>query len=111
MKKLLEGKIQQFNAGAYFEVQDRRILSVHGGTTIFEGMQNHTSESIKSLEGFDRAWFEEAQNASDKSITLLRPTHPQARIAALVWLEPREAIRPSGCTSARPEASARSCRC
>lgn len=74
VKKLLESKISTFNAGAYFEVQDRRIISVHGGVTIFEGMQNHTAESIKSLEGFDRAWFEEAQNASDKSLTLLRPT-------------------------------------
>jgi phage terminase large subunit len=74
VKKLLESKIEAFNAGSYFEVQDRRILSKHGGVTIFEGMQNHTSESIKSLEGFDRAWFEEAQNASDKSLTLLRPT-------------------------------------
>ena len=74
VKKLLESKIQRYNAGAYFEVQDRRILSKHGGVTIFEGMQNHTSESIKSLEGFDRAWFEEAQNASEKSLTLLRPT-------------------------------------
>jgi phage terminase large subunit len=42
--------------------------------TIFEGMQNHTADSIKSLEGFDRAWFEEAQSASDRSLTLLRPT-------------------------------------
>jgi phage terminase large subunit len=74
VKKLLEGKIERFNAGAYFEVQDRRIMSKLGGVTIFEGMQNHTSESIKSLEGFDRAWFEEAQNASDKSLTMLRPT-------------------------------------
>ena len=74
VKKLLESKIEKFNAGAYFEVQDRRILSRHGGVTIFEGMQNHTAESIKSLEGFDRAWFEEAQNASDKSLTMLRPT-------------------------------------
>lgn len=74
VKKLLESKIEKFNAGAYFEVQDRRILSKNGGVTIFEGMQNHTAESIKSLEGFDRAWFEEAQNASDKSLTLLRPT-------------------------------------
>lgn len=74
VKKLLESKISTYNAGAYFEVQDRRILSTHGGVTIFEGMQNHTAESIKSLEGFDRAWFEEAQNASDKSLTLLRPT-------------------------------------
>lgn len=74
VKKLLEDKIERFNAGAYFDVQDRRIFSVRGGVTIFEGMQNHTSESIKSLEGFDRAWFEEAQNASEKSLTLLRPT-------------------------------------
>lgn len=74
VKKLLESKISHYNAGAYFEIQDRRILSKHGGVTIFEGMQNHTADSIKSLEGFDRAWFEEAQNASDKSLTLLRPT-------------------------------------
>lgn len=74
VKKLLEHKIAHFNAGAYFEVQDRRILTRHGGVTIFEGMQNHTADSIKSLEGFDRAWFEEAQSASDKSLTLLRPT-------------------------------------
>ena len=74
VKKLLEQKIETFNAGAYFDVQDRRILSKNGGVTIFEGMQNHTADSIKSLEGFDRAWFEEAQNASDKSLTMLRPT-------------------------------------
>jgi len=74
VKKLLEQKISTYNAGAYFEIQDRRIMSVHGGVSIFEGMQNHTADSIKSLEGFDRAWFEEAQNASDKSLTLLRPT-------------------------------------
>jgi len=74
VKKLIEHKIEKLNAGDYFEVQDRRIKTRAGGVIIFEGMQNHTSESIKSLEGFDRAWFEEAQNASDKSLTLLRPT-------------------------------------
>jgi phage terminase large subunit len=74
VKKLLEAKIEEANAGYYFEVQDRRIFSRHGGVTIFEGMQNHTAESIKSLEGFDRAWFEESQTASEKSLTLLRPT-------------------------------------
>lgn len=74
VRKLLVSKISHYNAGAYFEVQDRRILSKNGGVTIFEGMQNHTADSIKSLEGFDRAWFAEAQAASDKSLTLLRPT-------------------------------------
>lgn len=74
VKKLLEAKIETFNAGAYFDVQDRRIFSRNGGVTIFEGMQNHTADSIKSLEGFDRAWFTEAAKASAKSLTLLRPT-------------------------------------
>jgi phage terminase large subunit len=74
VKKLLELKIETHNAGAYFDVQDKRVLTKRGGVTIFEGMQNHTAESIKSLEDFDRAWFEEAQRASQKSIDLLRPT-------------------------------------
>lgn len=79
VKKLLELKIEAFNAGAYFEVQDRQILSkdivgAHKGVTIFEGMQNHTADSIKSLERFKRAWFEEAHRASQRSLDLLRPT-------------------------------------
>lgn len=74
VKKLLESKIEQRNAGAYFDVQDKRILTKRGGVTIFQGMQNHTAESIKSLEDFDIAWFEEAQTASQKSLDLLRPT-------------------------------------
>ena len=74
VKKLLSDKIASMNAGAYFDVQDRLIKTVHGGVIIFEGMQNHTADSIKSLESFDRAWFEEAHKASDRSLTILRPT-------------------------------------
>ena len=74
VKKLLEQKIEKLNAGDYFDIQDRRIFTKRGGVIIFEGMQNHTADSIKSLEGFDRAWFEEAQTASEKSLTMLRPT-------------------------------------
>lgn len=74
VKKLLESKIEAHNAGAYFEVQDRRIKSVHGGVTIFEGLQNHTADSIKSLEDFDASWSEEAHSLSDRSLTILRPT-------------------------------------
>lgn len=74
VKKLLESKIASMNAGAYFEVQNEQIKSRHGGVIIFQGMQDHTSDSIKSLEGFKRAWFEEAQSASQRSLDLLRPT-------------------------------------
>ena len=74
VKKLLEQKIEAHNAGAYFEVQDRRILARNGGTTIFEGLQNHTADSIKSLEDFDAAWVEEAHGLSQRSLDILRPT-------------------------------------
>lgn len=74
VKKLLESKIETMNAGSYFEVQDRRILTKRGGSIIFEGLQNHTAESIKSLEGFKRALIEEAQSLSQRSLDILRPT-------------------------------------
>jgi phage terminase large subunit len=74
VKKLLESKIAALNAGAYFEVQDAKIKSVHGGLIIFQGMQNHTADTIKSLEGYQIAWVEEAQSLSQRSLDLLRPT-------------------------------------
>ena len=74
VKKLLEMKIQKMNVGAYFEIQDAKIKSRNGGIIIFQGMQSFTAESIKSLEGYDVAWVEEAQSLSQKSLDLLRPT-------------------------------------
>jgi len=73
VKKLLEGKIASLGLTG-FEVQDRRIISPQGGLIIFEGMQNHNADSIKSLEGYDIAWVEEAQSLSQRSLDLLRPT-------------------------------------
>jgi phage terminase large subunit len=75
VKRLLELKIEGLNAGAYFEVQDAVIKSKRGdGLILFQGMQNHTADSIKSLEGYDCAWVEEAQSLSQNSLDLLRPT-------------------------------------
>jgi phage terminase large subunit len=74
VKKLLEAKIEKFGVGHLFDVQQNKIKCPHGGVIIFNGMQDHTAESIKSLEGFDGAWFEEAQTMSQRSLDLLRPT-------------------------------------
>lgn len=74
VKKLVEQKIESMGAGDLFEVQTEQIKSAKGGNIIFQGMQDHTAESIKSLEGFGIAWFEEAQTASQRSLDLLRPT-------------------------------------
>jgi phage terminase large subunit len=74
VKKLIEAKIEALGVADYFEVQQEQIRSKRGGVMIFQGMQDHTSDSIKSLEGFGIAWFEEAQSASQRSLDLLRPT-------------------------------------
>ena len=73
-KLLIEDKIQSLNVGHLFEVQKDKINAPGGGLIIFEGMQDHNAETIKSLEGFDRCWVEEAQTLSETSLSLLRPT-------------------------------------
>jgi phage terminase large subunit len=75
VKRLLEGKIEEFGWGPAFDVTEREIRCKEtGAVCIFRGMQNHTAASVKSLEGFDIAWWEEAQTASQRSLDLLTPT-------------------------------------
>ena len=95
VKRLLEMKIQDMNAGAYFEVQDAVIKSKKAdGRIIFQGMQNHTADSIKSLEGYDRAWVEEAQSLSQTSLDLLRPTIRKPGSELWFTWNPRQASDP-----------------
>ena len=74
VKKLLELKIEGMGLGPRFNILRDHIESDSGGRIIFQGMQTHTAESIKSLEGYDIAWVEEAQSLSQRSLDLLRPT-------------------------------------
>lgn len=73
-KRMIETKIQEFGLGELFRVFYDRIEGPNDALVIFQGMQDHTAESIKSLEGFDVAWVEEAQSLSARSLSLLRPT-------------------------------------
>lgn len=73
VKRLIEDKIEEFGLTS-FDCQREVTVTPGGGVIIYQGMQNHTAMSIKSLEGFDVAWFEEAQSASERSLTILRPT-------------------------------------
>jgi phage terminase large subunit len=73
-KRLIESKIQQLGVGDQFKILHDRIVTPGDGLIIFQGMQDATAESIKSLEGFRIAWVEEAQTLSQRSLSLLRPT-------------------------------------
>lgn len=73
-KRLIEDKLNALSIGAEFDVQAAEIRTPGGGVILFQGMQDHTAESIKSLEGMDVAWVEEGQTLSDRSWRMLRPT-------------------------------------
>jgi phage terminase large subunit len=74
VRQLLIDKIAKFGLGDYFSVLEAEIRGRNGSLIIFRGMQSFNAESIKSLEGFDIAWVEEAQTLSARSLRLLRPT-------------------------------------
>lgn len=74
VKKLIEAKIVKLGVAHLFNIGATMIRCPHGGVIIFQGMQSHTAETIKSLEDFDIAWVEEAQTLSQRSLDMLRPT-------------------------------------
>jgi phage terminase large subunit len=75
-KRGIEDKLLLYGLGEAdgYRVYEDRIATPGDGVIIFVGMNNQTAESIKSLEGYSRAWVEEAQTFSQKSLDLLRPT-------------------------------------
>lgn len=75
-KRLIEAKLAEHGLGQSdgFKVFREVIETPGDGQISFQGMQDHTAESIKSLEGYKRAWVEEAQTLSARSLMLLRPT-------------------------------------
>lgn len=75
-KRLLEHKLADMGLGEAdgFRVFEDCIETPGDGLIIFKGMNNYTADSIKSLEGFKRGWWEEAHTATMRSINLLRPT-------------------------------------
>ena len=57
-----------------FLIQKDRIINLENGSEfIFKGLRNNT-QNIKSLEGIDIAWVEEAQTITKTSIDVLTPT-------------------------------------
>jgi phage terminase large subunit len=75
-KRLIEDKLIDLGLTERhgFKVWKEVIETPGDGMIMFQGMQDHTAESIKSLEGFHTAWVEEAQTLSSTSLKLLRPT-------------------------------------
>ena len=74
VKKLLEDRIQ-FYGFLDYKIYESKIENTLTGTTfVFKGLRDQDPQKIKSLEGVDIAWIEEAQCISKKSWDILQPT-------------------------------------
>ena len=72
--QLLSDQIQAMGYGAFYQVLESEIRGVNGSQINFTGLANNTVESIKSFEGVDICWVEEAQTVSKRSWDILIPT-------------------------------------
>lgn len=71
---LLNDQIQALGLGAFYDVLETEIRGKNGTSFLFAGLASHTVESVKSFEGVDRCWVEEAKAVSDRSWRILTPT-------------------------------------
>jgi phage terminase large subunit len=89
VKQLLVDKIFKLGLGGFeFEVVEGEIRGPNGSLIIFKGMQSYNADNIKSLEGYDIAWVEEAQTLSSALLDMLRPTIRKPGSETVVLMEP-----------------------
>lgn len=72
--KLLSDRIEALGLGSFYKILDNEIRGANGTEITFTGLGRHTVTSIKSYEGVDICWVEEAQTVSERSWAILTPT-------------------------------------
>lgn len=74
VKKLLDDQMTQLGLGCFFVSTETKIVGRNGSEFLFQGLQQHTVTSVKSFEGVDICWIEEANTVSTESWKILIPT-------------------------------------
>lgn len=71
---LLKDQVAELGLSEFYDVMAYEIRGKNGTTINYSGLAQHTVTTIKSFEGVDICWVEEAQAVSKKSWDVLRPT-------------------------------------
>lgn len=71
--QLLADLIKTYELNDYKVTENSIINSINGSDFIFKGL-HHNEQSVKSIEGVDIAWIEEAQTITTNSLEVLTPT-------------------------------------
>ena len=72
--RLLKGLIEKYGLQSNYRVLRDRIIGSNGTEFLFRGLSNETIDSVRSLEGIDICWVEEAAVVRERSWRLLIPT-------------------------------------
>lgn len=73
VKRLLDDKMKAIGLDEFYTSTETEIRGANSSLFIFAGMRSNP-DSIKSIEGIDIAWVEEAHKASQRSLDILIPT-------------------------------------
>lgn len=88
-KKVLEDMIDRYGWGRFWRVYNSVIRGNNGSEFTFRGMNNVTARNIRSLEGVNAIWFDEAQYMSRETAEQLYPTireTPGMQVPPEIWV-------------------------
>lgn len=72
--QLLADQVDMLGLNGFYDVMANEIRGKNGTRFVYAGISQLTTDAIKSYEGFDRFWGEEAHAFSRRSIDILTPT-------------------------------------
>lgn len=71
---LLSDQIEALGLSGHYRILEAEIRGLNGTSFAFAGLRQQDAGKLKSFEGVDRCWVEEAQAVSKKSWDILIPT-------------------------------------
>ena len=92
--KLLGEQVDILELSNFYDVQKSRIIGANGTEFLFKGIK-HNPQEIKSTEGVDVAWVEEAQAVSENSWNILIPTIRKDNSEIWITFNPGEEADPT----------------
>ena len=92
--QLLVDLVRSYNLEDFYTIKSDRIEGKNGTVFIFLGLK-HNITGVKSLEGVDIAWVEEAENVSDNSWEILIPTIRKPNSEIWVSFNPKNPTDPT----------------
>jgi phage terminase large subunit len=92
--RLLADQIEQMGLSAFYQIRNAEIEGLNKTLFIFEGLR-HNITKIKSMEGIDVCWVEEAERVSEDSWKVLIPTIRKPESEIWVSFNPEQETDPT----------------